>query len=276
MIKKDLDLMAKYSPIALEYFHNKKGFNDVGIYSFTQKMGLVHLNKQEYDEALHYFNECLKYNTKPGSMRWQYHFNYKFLTQILLKDYNTAYVTISTLMNDKLFKKLKPGFKQPWFLKEAFINFLVGIGKINPDKIQVTKLRPFRISRFLNEVPDPSSDKTGFNVTINIIQLLFLLLGDDHDKIMSKVNALQQYSFRNLKGPEHLRKRTFIKMLAKLDDGSYNRRRIESKAKNHIAKLKQNPLDFSEQDLQVEIIPYEELWLQIMDLLDLKKQKVLG
>ena len=65
-------------------------------------------------------------------------------------------------------------------------------------------------------------------------------------------------------------------MLAKLDDGSYNRRRIESKAKNHIAKLKQNPLDFSEQDLQVEIIPYEELWLQIMDLLDLKKQKVLG
>ena len=90
---------------------------------------------------------------------------------------------------------------------------------------------------------------------------------------MSKTNSLKQYAFRNLKGPEHLRKRTFIKMLSKLEDGSYRRKRIEAKAKNHIAKLKETPLDFSEQNLQIEIVPYEQLWSEIMDLLEIKKKR---
>ena len=271
MIKKDLDLMTKYCTLALEYFHSTK-WNDVGIYSFTQKMGLIHLSKQEYSTALHYFNECLKYNTKPGSMRWQYHYNYKFLTQLLLKEYDQAYITISTLMNHKLFNKLKSNFKQPWYLKEALMHFLIRLGKVNPNEISAGKMRSFRLSRFLNEVQNPSSDKKGQNVTVNIIELLFLLLGNDHDKTMSKINSLKQYSFRNLKGAEHLRKRTFIKMLSKLEDGSYNRKRIEAKANNHISKLKESPMDFSEQNLQIEIMPYEQLWSEIMYLLEIKHQ----
>jgi hypothetical protein len=157
-------------------------------------------------------------------------------------------------------------FKEPWYLKEAFIHFLIRVGRIDVEKSNASKLRPFRLGRFMNEVTVFSKDKRGLNITINIIQLLFLILDERYDDVLDKLNSLKQYNFRYLKRPEYIRQSSFIKMLLKIPDGDYRASKIREKADRYYQLLLDNPSDYSEQALSLETIPYEQLWEELLSV----------
>ena len=163
------------------------------------------------------------------------------------------------VIENNKFKSLPELYKQPWYLKEAFCHFLFRIGKIDEDVISNSKMRQFRISRFMNEVSEFSKDKRGLNITINIIQMIFLIVDNEYDKVLDKLAALKQYNFRYLKRPEYIRSSTFIKMLLKIPECNYDPEIIGIKTINLQNILKDNPLDFSEKSMSIEILPYETL-----------------
>jgi len=266
IIKKDNAELLKICQRAISYYSDKSGFSPLALYQFYQKQAIALLSLKAYNEAEKILNYCFTFNPKEGSVSWQFNYSYLFTTQILKKDYLAAYEILSKVLNNKAFRGLNENFRETWYLKEAFIQLLIIIGKINPANSDAESLRGFRLSRFMNEVPVFSKDKRGLNITINILQMLFLIVEEKFDDVLDKMAALRQYNFRYLKRPEHKRSSSFIKMLLKIPEGDYSADLIKQKSSKFYQELLDNPSDYSEHAISLEIIPYEQLWEEILEL----------
>ncbi len=266
IIKNDINEQLAISNTAIDYFLSMNHFSNIAIFSFTEKKGVALLGLNKYDEALDCFDKCLEYIPTKGGVAWHYIHNYLFAAYILQKKYDLAYDVISIIINNPGFIKLNESYREPWYLKEAFIHFLIKIGRITPSESDSNQLRAFRLSRFNNEVSKFSKDKRGLNITINIIQMLFLIIDEKYDAVLDKLTALRQYNFRYLKRPEYSRSSNFIKMLLKIPEGDYKAALIRKKAEKYYDELINNPSDFSEHTLSLEIIPYEQLWEEILSI----------
>ncbi len=195
---------------------------------------------------------------------------YYLIYNLHLKDYNLSFQLIFEIKNDRNFKKLSPVNIQSSLLLEAYIHFLLNIGKINPSKTKIdpAKIKKFRINKFLNDIPGHSKLKTGSNISILIIHVLHLLQMKKHDAIIDRVEALNQYCYRYLKNDETLRYNCFIKMLIQMTKADFNRIRTIRYSEKLIKRLATAPLDQSGISLETEIIPFEDLWEMVLDLLD--------
>ena len=118
-----------------------------------------------------------------------------------------------------------------------------------------------------------SMDKKGVNIPILIIQLLFLLQRKEHGKFIDKCEALNAYSYRHLKKDDTFRSNCFIKMLLLLPKCNFHRIAVERKSKLLRAKLASVPLEIARQSAEIEIVPYEDLWGIVMDMLEAKFYK---
>jgi hypothetical protein len=137
------------------------------------------------------------------------------------------------------------------------------IGKISPRKDS-----SFRISKFLNEVPVYSKDKRGLNIAILIIQFLFLLHKRRYSELIDRADALKQYCYRYLRKDDTFRSHCFIRMLLQIPRADFNRIRTERYAESYMKKLKSVPLIVSDQSIEVEVIPYDDLWEMTLELLN--------
>ncbi len=251
---------------ALDFFQERKKFNMVGYFTFTLKKGMASLSNEDFTNAISSFNECIEIIPTKGKISWHNIYNFLFIAHILKKDYESALAVLSTVTNHKGHKTLGEKFREPWYLKEAFIHFLIRINKIDAESLEKSPLRSFRLSRFLNEVSTFSKDKRGYNITINIIQMLFLIVDEKYDQVLDKLSALRQYNFRYLKRPEYTRSSNFVKMLLKIPEGDYKASTIRKKAHKYHLKLLESPNDYSEHAMSLEIIPYEQLWEEILSM----------
>lgn len=266
MIKDDMNLCKKACDEALAYYHRSTQKNKLSLFSFTQKYALLHVKQQDFENALFRLDECIAIiNVAPGRLGWHYSHTYKFLVCILMKKFIDAYDTLSYIINHKALIKIPDVFRKHWYLKEAFMIFLVKMGRVDISQSKAQKLREFRYSRLVNEVSDSSNDATGFKITVNIIRILFLIVDKKHDELIDRLSALRQYSQRNLKGPKYVRQRTFVKMLRKLSNLPYSADQLNVKTATLRAKLAQHPFDYSEKSIMVEIIPYEQLWEELLE-----------
>ncbi len=268
MFKNDLEEQSRVCDEALEYFSTKKGFSKLATNSFLQKKGLSMLALNQPEKASFVFKECI--GNKPlGSFYVSLH-SYLFTCYILLEDYDEAYKTLASVMNHKFFKNTNIKFKQTWYIKEALVYFLIRTHCIDPSKHSGKPLRKFRMGRFENDVSEFSKDKKGMNITINILKILFHYLNEDFDKANDKSAALKQYSFRHLKGKEFFRPRTFINMLENVHEARFKSKKLVTKSDKLLEVLKDNPLVYSEQSSQIEVMPFEKMWELLIRTLRLK------
>ena len=190
------------------------------------------------------------------------------MTAIFLQKYQYALEVLSIATRHKEFDRLDKSFKEPWLIKEAYLNFLIKMKKVDPSPF---KLRSFKIGKFLNEVPTYSKDKRGYNIAIIIIQLLFFLLDHKYSKFIDRIDALNQYSYRYLRNDDTLRSNCFIKMMLKLPDTNFHPVAVQRHTKKLYKKLSQTKPDIREHSSHIEIIPYETLWEMVLELLEKQK-----
>lgn len=148
-------------------------------------------------------------------------------------------------------KRPNPNLREQWDILEAYYKFMT----------QDTK---FRLPRFLNNVPTYSKDKRGHNINILIVQILFLLQSERYDQVQDRIRSLLDYSKRHLRVNEDFRSNCFIKLLTTLPAGGFHLKRILPRAKKYLTKLKSLPLKNAKQPFELEIIPYEMLWAEII------------
>jgi hypothetical protein len=173
-------------------------------------------------------------------------------------------VELATEMHTKkLYSKTPSQIQECWNVFYAYANFAVST--------QITDAKdhpPFRINKLLNEVPFYSKDKQGLNVSILIIQFLFLLKQKRYMEIEDKAASLAKYNEKYLKRGETFRQHCFLRMLLEIVKADFNKIRAQRYAAPILEKMKTEPIRLSQQSIEVEIIPYEDLWEMTLKLLD--------
>ena len=244
--------------------------------TFKMYSGISYLNLNDYKNAEQILNSILEeFNLTPGLGPWLNVFNYLFLIKIVNKEYSLACEILENVLELSNFKKLDKNWKDHWLIKEAYINFLIRIEKIDSNTAIGLAKRNFRLNKFLNTVSFTNKDKSGLNVSTLIVQFLFLLIQNKTEELYDKLDALKQYTHRYLKKDNTLRSNLFIRMLMTLPKSDFHPVRVEARTKDFWKKLQATPMMVSEQSHEVEIIPYEHLWEIVMEILHdrVKKKK---
>ena len=272
-VEKDIDQMINISESSVAYFETKSGFSKIGEFSFLQKLGVAYQADRNYKSAMQVYHKAFALSPRAGSLSWYNIRFHLFNVNLQLKAYQEAYKYLFEATSHKNFKTLNVLNREPWILKEAYMHLLIKMNKVEEDNLNEQKLRPFRLSRFLNEVEHFSKDKRGLNIAVNIIHALFLFLQKKEDDFERRLDALGQYSFRYLRNDDTLRSNAFIKMLQKIPDAGHHPVRLQRHTKKYYKRMIEAPIVIQENSKEVEIIPYEHLWGILLELLELRLDK---
>ena len=174
------------------------------------------------------------------------------------KNYGLAFQTFNQVLLHKKYKIQSKTVKEPWKVHEAYIHYFIETGQIEPNETK--QLKKFRLGKFLNEVPLYSKDKSGFNVQILIVQVLFLFRRGKIDQAIDRIASLNQYCHKHLRKDHTLRSNCFIKMLVVLITNQFHKEATMRKTRKYLKVLKENPIEKAKQSIGVEIVPFEDLW----------------
>lgn len=270
ILSEQYELAIKYCTKALEFFDNKPYQDNMSKWSFRNSLILSYIGQRKYSLAEEYTKanfEILPQNTYNWYMQCNYHY-------ILLSSqgkFQELYPLILNVTKSKNYKKFILQ-NEYWNVIEAYVNFLIRMDKIDPNlETSGRKLRPFSLARFLNDVPKFSKDKRGLNISILIIQFLFLLMDRKFSKLIDRLDAIKQYSYRYLKNDETYRANLFIKMLLKVADAGFHPVAAQRYTKEMHAKLLSSTPSANFQSAEIEVIPYEKLWEIVIEILEKNK-----
>jgi hypothetical protein len=240
----------------------------VNKFTFMLKVATSQIQLRRFSEAEVALDNCKKLMPE-GSFNW-------FVTQevcLLLayheKDYQKGWEIFTEAKANPKFKNLTSVHAEKWAIHEAFLSYFVSLGKINIGKPGQAIVRKFKMGKFHNEVPVYSNDKKGWNISILIIQVLFLISQKKvlTDEIETRLDALKFYAFRHLRHSDTFRTQCFIQMLLQLPVAHYNQRLMVVRAAKYADKLKSVPIEIAGQSEEIELVPYEDLWQLVLDSL---------
>ena len=251
------------------YFKTKKHFqHKASIISALYRMLTCYTHLKEYEAGEAVAIEAIQ-ELEEGANNWFLFHGYYIILCIHARQIEKAYQLYLAYRSHPKYDKLFQREKEFLIVLEAYIHYLIAKNQIDISTLGKPK-KPFRLNKFLNEVPQFSKDKRHSNIPILILQLLFLLHQKDHEAVLDRVNALEMYSSRYLKKGDTFRSNCFIKLLLYLPKSHFHKQAVIRKTKRLRARLNEVPLEMAKQGSETEYIPYEQLWDLILDSLENK------
>lgn len=236
--------LERETPIAAQFF-----------FLFQSIPSYIHLKK--YDQSITAIEKCL---SMVGANTYNYYaiLFYQIFVSFHSGRYDLAIKVLDSVPESRDIPT--DNLREQWLIAEAYVHFFTD--------------RPFKLARFLNQVPIFEQDKRGNNINILILQTLFLLRDQRFSAIIDRMESLKQYVHRYLRKDETYRSSCFIKMLLQLPTADFHRVAVERKVQPLLKRLQQVPLNLAHQSGELEIVPYEMLWERVVALLDDKFHKV--
>jgi len=185
-------------------------------------------------------------------------------------NYNQSLEILIEVLENPVFKSLPQSFKDRWRLFEGYVHFFIQIGAIDVDQYQSNKIKLFSLKRFLGNKPTHSEQNKDVNIPMLIAQILFLLQQKEYDQIIDRVDALNVYTYRYLRKDDTFRSHCFIKLLLTLPKNSFHKNRVKQRSEKLYNRLKAFPYEISNYGDEIEIVPYEHLWEQVVSMLENK------
>ena len=254
----DIDGMIATANQAIEEVSTKEfNTNNTIIHFFFYKI-VAYIQYRKYDEGFDILDEvrdCLIPHTTP----W---FKFQEFTYLLFahtKRYSEAYQVYLKVVRSKKFNKLPSVMQQIWRLKRAYLYYLQKVGQVDISA-EPDPLGKFRVNKFLNNVPEFSTDKSGMNIPVLSLQILISILERRYDISIERIEAIEKYTSRHIRRDEHFRSNCFIKALVQLPVAGFHRAAAARMGKRFIEKLKTEIINLSGQNYHVEVVPYDVLW----------------
>jgi hypothetical protein len=221
-----------------------------------------------YDEAILLTQRKLS-TVAHGSGPWFK--SQELITIISIKagKYELAWKAVNEFTSVPQFDASPMKTKEIWQILFASVVLIVQKGELKISDADQKLLKSFRLSKFLNEVPQRSKDKKGLNVTILILQIFFLLVQGDFDKIEERAESIRKYQSRYLSNEAgYYRTNIFLKIISNLIPSKFRKEQFVKKTSTLLRYLRETPPSFSQERHEIEIIPYEKLYQWILDTLD--------
>jgi hypothetical protein len=215
-------------------------------------------------EAGSHFIQKLDQKMKAGSFDWFVYQQLYFLLAMHSQHYELGRQILRRVTSHSRFSYLPRTQSEKWTILQAYIHFLEKSGYVRHSSKKAPGFQP---KEFLKAVPLYSRDKRGLNVPILVVSVLILLADHRYQEAIERIEALEKYHRKYLKLDDAYRSNCFIKMLATLPSAGFHPKVVARKAEKHTKNLDQIPLPVSTQAFELEIVPYEDLWEIVLELL---------
>jgi hypothetical protein len=250
---------------AIAFFEEKPFTYNAPLRVFLHNQLICYTQLKDYTNGKRAAQKSIQLVRK-GTYNWYVNKELQVVLAFHAKEYQEAARIFFEAVNFYKHSSMPAVVQERWRIIEAYIYFLVEIGLIEP----LPKMSKFRLGKFLNSIPTYSKDKRGLNIPILIIQILFMIAKKDYDQAIDRSESIKKYSSRYLRKGETFRSNCFINMLLQVPASSFHSVGVERKAKKYADKLKEQPLEIANQNHEVELIPYEDLWQIVLSQLGKK------
>lgn len=247
---------------AIHFLSQKTAYSSSVSAIFARQLFLIYIQQRKFPQGANLLSKAELF-TPTGSLSWFTNYDYYLLLCLHTKRYQKAYQVYNLIIIHPQFKSLPPYSIERWRIYEAHLYFLIEL-----QKIAIEKPFKFRLSKFLNEVPLSSKRKQSANIPILAIQLMFNLIRKEYHKIIDRAEALEKYCYRYLK-PNYLkRSQKFLKMLLLLPKVQFYKPTLKECSKKLELELQETEIEQHQQVYKTEIIPYEDLWDFVLELIE--------
>ena len=239
--------------------------------SYKQYEGEFHISLLETEIELGSFSNCnfllqdMQIELKPWVENWFRLKALEFLIYCRNNNFKSALEIYNQVKSNSYYKSQSFEIQEEWIINEAYLFIL--------EKFKIIKggnNRRFRISKFMNEIPEAVKKKDTLNIHARIIEIVSYIVINKTDKVFDLLYSTNQYVFRYLKKDKNYRAKTFLKMLMKIPDGGFNPKRVQRYAKKYTDLLYKSKNNFLLSNNRIEIIEYNFLWEQILKFLESK------
>ena len=195
----------------------------------------------------------------PSSSNWLFFQENHLLVALHAQQYEYAQQLLTTVTKNPVFPKQRPAALERWDLYKAYADFVCPPARVGP-------VRRLQIARWSLTLPEFSRDKSGQNVAILVLQMLLYMRERNYEEVMVRLERLQKYQQRHLADSSIIRSRLFLRLLRVMVNKGFNAVQSEEGGSNILQQLQgANPP--GEAFAEIEIIPYEQLWALILEML---------
>ena len=173
------------------------------------------------------------------------------------------YVTMAT--GHRKYSLIGEQQKETWMIVSAYVHLAQRLGLYTPD--DPSKYKHFRLSTYLNSVPEVSKSKKIVNVLILISHVYFLILDGKLDDAEKRIEYLKVYGSRYLKEKHFNRIRIFLRMLQAIPRNSFESSEIRRDNHDLFAQLELTKHEHLP-TLINEYIPFEVMYESLLQYLE--------
>ncbi|MEO1516787.1 MAG: hypothetical protein AAFV95_17330 [Bacteroidota bacterium] len=257
---------------AIQFFDSKPYSYKTPLRVFLHNQLVCYTQLKEYEKGKKVVEKS-NLMVRAGTYSWFQNNELNLILALHSCNYQESIVILEHSINHRKFKSMPLVVREQWLIYEAYVYFLVTIGKI---QIPDDRKRRFKLGKFLNSIPTYSKDKRGLNIPILIIQILLMIVKKDYERSIDRIDAIEKYCSRYLTDKSNLRSNCFIKMLLQIPISGFHKAGVERRTNKYFQRLLGTPLNISQQPHEVEIIPYEDLWEFVMESLETKYYRQRG
>ncbi len=240
-----------------EVFNNSNkefyGHGRGGEISLYKLYGYLQLKK--YQEGVECAENSKIYFVK-GSYNWVIYMENYFLFELNNRNYERSLQIYNETIRHPKMKNMPPDRQERWKIYEAYLYYML------PPVLRPTN---FKVLKFLNEVPIYSKDKAGYNVAINIIQILLMIHERQFGRLIDKAESLKMYRSRYIKEDDNFRSNCFVKMLLIMIRCDFDPVATKRDANTYFLKMQSYGEKSGRHFDAMEVVPYEVLWGNVLE-----------
>lgn len=201
---------------------------------------------------------------KNGSQDWFTFGEYYFLLLMKGECFEDATEIYRKVRTNKNYNQLTEDEQDRWQIYRAYLLYF------NDTKL----LRwGFDTDEFIQTMPDYPRELTGYNIAMLVVQFMFLFRDGDVETIREKLEELSKYNSVHLDKRHNYRNSIFIRLLMIIIEKNFDYQAVFEKGQNYQKKLKRTKIPV-DRFMDMEVIPYERMWLHVMDTLKSNKRYV--
>ena len=222
------------------------------IRSYLFQLALCQIQMLQFNAARQTLDQLEGY-LHPGNSNWFKRLELTCILELRALHFEAAGIVLHQVFGHTAFSKMPAMDKENWFILEAYLFFLA------PGAFPERR-RKFRLGKFLNQTSRSARDKQGANVSLLILQLLFLIRQERYDEFIDRTESIEKYTFRYLRAPAFRRSRFFLQLLIQTCKGGFRKARVQPRIRSWHKKLLDTPPQLASEPHEIEVVPYEELW----------------
>ncbi len=224
--------------------------------------------RKEFDNAASCIDKCLLCVTE-GTTSWLKVLELSFISHLHSTDYNLATEKWIKATNNTFFKSFPAHIQEKWAIYYAFLHFIMVCEIYAPNEKQKSKLKKdFRLTTFKNSLLFYEKEKSGMNLNILLIEMLFLIVEKKYDELSDRYEAIQKYLQRYIDDSEsRSRIRLIFKLLLLCIKHNFKKEKIQQYAQPFLDVLEHQTVELGDEAYELEIVPYGKIWELVLKTL---------